>query len=124
MGMLEAVSLRILFEETFEVQQIIYQIINSQDFNHYELYTGLIPFLSSIVDGLIEKLKLKKIEFTNIGSVPFDKFVKYTRVSIKLYSDKMPNKANKKLKKEGYERLRILKTDYNFFQKSYVKSFG
>lgn len=104
----------------------MYQLANSRFKQQDQLSISIIPFLSSVCDGWLTLFKLHNMdmELPNIENIPFDKLVKSTRVSYKLYSDKKHNKINNKLQKAGLERLALLKTDYNFLQKKIVKLFG
>ena len=123
---LQKISFVLLSQESAESKQIMYQLANSRFKQQDQLSISIIPFLSSVCDGWLTLFKLHNMdmELPNIENIPFDKLVKSTRVSYKLYSDKKHNKINNKLQKAGLERLALLKTDYNFLQKKIVKLFG
>lgn len=126
METLQKISFVMLSQESAESKQIIYQLVNSKSKQQSQLGISIIPFLSSVCDGWLTLFRSQSIdvELPNIENIPFDKLVKSTRVSYKLYSDKKHNKINNKLQKAGLERLDLLKKDYNFLQKKYVKLFG
>lgn len=123
---LQKVSFVLLSQESAEAKQIMHQIINSRAKQQAQLNISIMPFLSSVCDGWVTLFKSQsmEIDFPNIENIPFDKLVKSTRVSYKLYSDKKHNKINNKLQKAGSERLALLKTDYNFLQGKFIKRFG
>lgn len=123
---LQKISFVLLSQESAESKQIMHQIVNSRDKQQAQLNISILPFLSSVCDGWVTLIKSQSIDIDlpNIENIPFEKLVKSTRVSYKLYSDKKHNKINNKLQKAGSERLALLKTDYNFLQKKFIKRFG
>lgn len=123
---LQKVSFILLSQESAEAKQIIHQLVNSRFKHQEQLSISMIPFLSSICDGWLSFLKKQNvnIELSVIENISFDKLVKSTRVSYKLYSDKKLNKINNKLQKDGLKRLELLKTEYNFIQRKFVELFG
>lgn len=126
MKLLQETSLILLSQESAEVKQIIYQLVNSRLKQQDQLNITIVPFLSSVCDGWLTFFKSQNIdiEIPSIENVSFDKLVKSTRVSYKLYSDKKHNKINSQLQKDGLKRMALLQTDYNFIQKMIVKLLG
>lgn len=126
MEALQKISFILLSQESAVAKQILYQLINSRLKKQDQLNISIIPFLSSVCDGWLTLFNLFNIDinFPDIENVSFPKLVKLTRVSYKLYSDKKHNKINNMLQKEGQERLALLKKDYNFLQRNFIKIFG
>lgn len=126
MEQLDRVSLTILFQESAEVKQIMYQMINTQNKEQGQLNISIIPFLSSVCDGWLNFFEEQNMdmELPSIENISFQELVKSTRVSYKLYSDKKVNKINTILKKEGISRLELLTQNYNFIQRKYIQKFG
>ncbi|KAF3302731.1 hypothetical protein FPV21_00420 [Carnobacterium sp. PL12RED10] len=126
MELLQETSFILLSQESVEVKQIIYQLVNSRFKQQDQLNISILPFLSSICDGWLTFFKSQniEIEIPSIENVPFDRLVKSTRVSYKLYSDKKHNKISSQLQKDGLKRMDLLQTDYNFIQKLVVKLLG
>lgn len=123
---LQKVSFILLSQECAEAKQIIHQLVNSRFKQQEELSISIIPFLSSVCDGWLSFFQSQNIdmELSFIENISFDKLVKSTRVSYKLYSDKKQNKINNKLQDDGLKRLYLLKTEYNFIQRKFVELFG
>ncbi|MFB8675509.1 hypothetical protein [Enterococcus gallinarum] len=123
---LQKVSFILLSQESAEAKQIIHQLVNSRFKQQEELSISIIPFLSSVCDGWLSFFQSQNIdmELSFIENISFDKLVKSTRVSYKLYSDKKQNKINNKLQDDGLKRLYLLKTEYNFIQRKFVELFG
>lgn len=127
MDILNRISLSILIKETNEVSQILLTMVSSENFFiNSEISIALIPFLSSIADGWVGVYKTFGIdlEFPDINGVSFEKLLKQTRVSYKLYTDKKNNKAKKLLRSRANQRLRVLESEYNFFQKLIISLIG
>ena len=104
---LQKVSFILLSQESAEAKQIIHQLVNSRFKQQEELSISIIPFLSSVCDGWLSFFQSQNIdmELSFIENISFDKLVKSTRVSYKLYSDKKQNKINNKLQDDGLKRL-------------------
>lgn len=126
MEQLDKVSLTILFQESAEAKQVMYQIINTQNKEQGELNISIIPFLSSVCDGWLNFFEEQNMdmELPRIENIPFQELVKSTRVSYKLYSDKKVNQINTILRKESISRLELLTQDYNDDQKDFIRVFG
>ena len=89
MNTLDEISFVVLSQESSEVEQMMYQLVNSSSTGLYTISIGLIPLFSSIADGWLSILESKDIETEISGTkIPFDKLVKSTRVGYKLFSDK------------------------------------
>lgn len=123
---LQKISFILLSQESAATKQIMHQLVNSRFKKQDQLAISIIPFLSSVCDGWLTLFNSFNIDIDlpNIEDVPFPKLVKSTRVSYKLYSDKKHNKINNMLQNEGLERLALLKKDYNFLQRKFIKLFG
>ena len=125
MNTLDEISFVVLSQESSEVEQMMYQLVNSSSTGLYTISIGLIPLFSSIADGWLSILESKDIETEISGTkIPFDKLVKSTRVGYKLFSDKKINRITKQVQSNSNNFLSLLKSDYNFLQKIYIKCFG
>ncbi|MDG2978751.1 hypothetical protein KNP65_02210 [Latilactobacillus curvatus] len=126
MKKIDEVSLRILMEESNSAYWIMYQITKGKIKDESQLSISLLPFLSSVCDGWLMFFKLQNLNIVlpEINNISFEKYVQSTRVSYKLYSDKKVNRINRTLKKSGFERLRLLITNYNIIQRIFIKLFG
>ncbi|GAA2825505.1 hypothetical protein [Pseudolactococcus raffinolactis] len=125
MNTLDEISFVVLSQESYEVEQMMYQLVNSSSTGLYTISIGLIPLFSSIADGWLSILESKDIETEISGTkIPFDKLVKSTRVGYKLFSDKKINRITKQVQSNCNNFLSLLKSDYNFLQKIYIKCFG
>lgn len=125
MDTLEKISFVVLSQESSEVEQMMYQLVNSSNNKLYTISIGLIPLFSSIADGWLSILNSKDIETEISGiKIPFDKLVKSTRVGYKLYSDKKISRITKQVQSNSGNFLSLLKSDYNLLQKIYIKCFG
>lgn len=125
MNTLDEVSFTVISQESSEVEQMMYQLINSSSNELYTISIGLIPLFSSVADGWLSLLNSKDIETKISGTkIPLDKLIKSTRVSYKLFSDKKINKITKQVQSNGDNFLSLLKSDYNFLQRIYIICFG
>ena len=122
MNTLDEISFVVLSQESSEVEQMMYQLVNSSSTGLYTISIGLIPLFSSIADGWLSILESKDIETEISGTkIPFDKLVKSTRVGYKLFSDKKINRITKQVQSNSNNFLSLLKSDYNFFPNCKMK---
>lgn len=122
MELLQKISFSILLQESSEARKIIHQIFNSKAKSQSDLSICMIPFLSSICEGIITSFQLQNVELSlpDIEDISFEKLVKSTRASYKLYSDKKTNK----LQNQGEVWKNYLESNYNYFQKKFIQLFG
>ena len=119
------ISFSILLDEVAEARQLLENLVSLKKTVYSELSIGVIPFVSSLSDGIIKFLPIEvQGDFPNIGDQEFQKIVSSVRVSYKQYTDKKFNKATKlilKIEKRFYSQK---VENYNLFQKLNVKLFG
>lgn len=106
------ISKSILLREAEEVSRVIHIINNSQTLNENQsqIYVAILPFISSICDGVLERLKTEgySLENPEIEGIEFTKMVKNSRVAYKLYVNEKKNKIireNDKYSKAWYSKL-------------------
>ncbi|KAA0964458.1 hypothetical protein FXF62_05005 [Streptococcus cristatus] len=110
-----------------EVKQILYQMCNSlDDFDKSEIYISLLPIVSSVCLGWIDKFQKhgKAVDLPDVQGVDFITMLKSVRIGLKLYSDKRVANAFKRLNTDANERKKMLETNYNFLQKFRVSVLG
>lgn len=120
------ISKSILLREAEEVAKIIHIINNTKETNQTQIYIAILPFISSLCDGILERLKTEgySLENSEIEEIEFNKLVKNSRVAFKLYSDKNKNKIKKEIEQQALEWYSYLVKDYDLFQKLVIKIIG
>lgn len=125
MNYLDNISFLILLDEVGEARQLLENLVSLNHEVSSEVSIGLLPFISSIGDGIINFLPEDSFEeFPRIGQQEFKQIIANVRVSSKQYTDKKFNKALKMIL--GIEEsfyLQMMK-EYDFLQKLIIKLFG
>ena len=98
MDLLDKISFWVLLNETAEVRQLLENLVNLKNELYSEISIGILPFVSSLSDGILHFLPEECLEeFPNIGKQELKKIISGVRVSYKQYSDKKFNKAIKSI---------------------------
>ncbi len=125
MNNIEMISFCILLEEVGEVRQLLENLINLKKETFSNISIGIIPFASSLCDGVLHFLPENVIEeLPNIRGQELKRIIANVRVSYKQYSDKKFNKAMKMI--YGREEVfysQMIK-DYKLLQKLVIGIFG
>lgn len=125
MNKIEMISFSILLDEVAEARQLLENLVSLEKTVNSELSIGVIPFVSSLSDGIIKFLPTEvHADFPNIGDQEFQKIVSSVRVSYKQYTDKKFNKATKlilEIEKRFYSQI---VENYDLIQKLISKLFG
>lgn len=125
MNKIEMISFSILLDEVAEARQLLENLVSLEKTVNSELSIGVIPFISSLSDGILNFLPTEvHADFPNIGDQEFQKIVSSVRVSYKQYTDKKFNKATKlilEIEKRFYSQI---VENYDLFQKLISKLFG
>lgn len=124
---LDRISYSILLQETLELRQVLQSIVNSQDtIDNYDIFIPFLPLMSSVCLGWCDLFTKNgiKVEIPGIEGYSSVRLLKNCRIGLKLYSDQRIGKATKQLKKNSEETYRLLKTDYNIFQRLVVSMLG
>ena len=124
---LDRISYSILLQETLELRQVLQSIVNSQDtIDNYDIFIPFLPIMSSVCLGWCDLFTKEgiKIEIPDIEGYSCVRLLKNCRIGLKLYCDQRIGKATKQLKKNSEETYRLLKTDYNIFQRLVVSMLG
>lgn len=124
---LDRISYSILLQETLELRQVLQSIVNSQDtIDNSDIFIPFLPIMSSVCLGWCDLFTKEgiKIEIPDIEGYSCVRLLKNCRIGLKLYCDQRIGKATKQLKKNSEETYRLLKTDYNIFQRLVVSMLG
>lgn len=119
------ISFSILLDEVAEVRQLLENLVSFDKVVYPELSIGIIPFTSSLGDGILKFLPNDvHSDFPQIGDQEFQKIISSVRVGYKLYSDKKLSKANKltiNIEKLFYSQI---VENYHLLQKLVINIFG
>ncbi|WP_156011264.1 hypothetical protein [Streptococcus ruminantium] len=125
MNKIEMISFSILLDEVAEVRQLLENLVSFDKVVYPELSIGIIPFTSSLGDGILKFLPNDvHSDFPQIGDQEFQKIISSVRVGYKLYSDKKLSKANKltiNIEKLFYSQI---VENYHLLQKLVINIFG
>ena len=125
MDKIEMISFSILLDEVAEVRQLLENIVSLDKTVYSELSIGILPFVSSLCDGILKFLPRDvHSDFPNIGEQEFQKIISSVRVSYKQYSDKKFSKANKLILEIERRFYSQMVENYNLFQKLVINIFG
>ncbi|MFU2182023.1 hypothetical protein ACMZ6Y_06915 [Streptococcus pluranimalium] len=125
MNKIEMISFSILLDEVAEVRQLLENLVSFDKVVYSELSIGIIPFTSSLGDGILKFLPNDvRSDFPQIGDQEFQKIISSVRVGYKLYSDKKLSKANKltiNIEKLFYSQI---VENYHLLQKLVINILG
>ncbi|GAB6697543.1 hypothetical protein BOVMAS02_14640 [Streptococcus uberis] len=109
MDKIEMISFSILLDEVAESRQLLENLVSLEKTVYSEISVGVIPFISSLSDGIIKFLPTEvHSDFPSIGEQEFQKIISSVRVSYKQYTDKKFNKATKlilEIEKRFYSQM-------------------
>lgn len=125
MEKIEIISASILFDEVAETRQALENMITLKNKLPEEIAMGILPFLSSLTDGIIKFLPSEaNLELPRIRNIEFKKIVETVRVGYKQNSEKSLEKASTLvLRRSKYFYSELVK-DYNLFQRLRIKISG
>lgn len=116
-----------LLNESIEMYEIIFALIKLDKEISGLLSIPLVPFLSFVVDGIIqffpETFDLYENDL-NLDSGSFKKLIGNIRVGHKLLSDKRNSQKLNIVRRIQNKNYKNLTSDYNDFQNLLIKSFG
>lgn len=125
MDLLDKISFWVLLNETAEVRQLLENLVNLKRELYSEISIGILPFVSSLSDGILHFLPEECLEeFPNIGKQELKKIIAGVRVSYKQYSDKKFNKAIKSILEIEEIFYSQMSEEYSILQKLVIRILG
>ena len=125
--MINYISYLQLLTESIEMYEILFALIKLDKEVSGLLSIPMIPFLSFVVDGIIQFLP-ENFDFSendlNLDSKSFKKLIGKMRVGHKLLSDKRNSQKRDIVRRKQNKNYKDLTSDYNDLQNLLIKLFG
>lgn len=122
---LEKISECILIDEVAEARQALENLLNLEKEIQSEIAVGILPFLSSLAEGIIKFLPSEDIKkLPRVNNIELKEIIGNVRVGYKQNSDKSLGKATtNSLEREDSVYSELVK-DYNILQKERIRIEG